>query len=150
MTGAKIAIPAVPHAKPFESSSIKKAEPKKNDDYHISKMVSGAAIFDLNGIPKEYFTTAGNSDISWIQAIAQVFGLQSLLISSLQLDGFHHAAIYGLDHCAILIKQHMCYVALLVKRENSLKFFNSFIPTMQEFEPGCLKANPHFKNVNLS
>ncbi|MBF2025976.1 MAG: hypothetical protein IGS48_04305, partial [Oscillatoriales cyanobacterium C42_A2020_001] len=63
--------------------------------------VIGAAIFDLNGLPKEYFTTSDNSNMGWVQTIFQALGLRSLLISSLQLEGFHYATIQGLEHCAI-------------------------------------------------
>lgn len=109
--------------------------------------VIGAAVFDLSGLPKEYFTTVENGDISWVQTIFQALGLRSLLTSSLQIDGFHHAVIHGTGYCAIVVKQRVRYVALLVRREDFMHMSQSFIQWMQNFEPVVLTANPRFSVV---
>lgn len=109
--------------------------------------VIGAAVFDLSGLPKEYFTTIENGDISWVQTIFQALGLRSLLTSSLQIDGFHHAVIHGTGYCAVVVKQRVRYVALLVRREDFVHVSQPFIQWMQSFEPVILTTNPRFSVV---
>lgn len=109
--------------------------------------VIGAAIFDLSGLPKDYFTTDENSDISWVQTIFQALGLRSLIMSSLQVDGFRHAVIHGTGYCAIVVKQRVRYIALLVRRDDFAKFSESFLQWMQTFEPGLLTSNSRFNSV---
>ncbi len=106
--------------------------------------IVGAAIFDLNGLPKEYFTTAENTNMSWVQTIFQALGLRSLLISSLQLEGFHHATIYGTDYCAVVVKQKAHYTALLVKQQDDI-VNPTFIQWVQNFPMTELKQNPRFR-----
>ncbi|PSB31942.1 hypothetical protein [Stenomitos frigidus] len=107
-----------------------------------SNAVVGAAIFDLNGLPKEYFTTPEDDDMSWVQTIFQALGLRSLLMSSLQLEGFHHATILGTNYSAVVIKQKAHYVALLIQPQTAIDA--SFIEWTQTFESGELQSNPRF------
>jgi hypothetical protein len=114
---------------------------------NYSDSVIGAAIFDLSGLPKEYFTTADSGDIGWVQTIFQALGLQSLLVSSLQLEGFHHAVIHGAGYCAIVVRQRARYTALLVRQADFKELSSSFIYWMQDLEPTILRANPRFSTV---
>lgn len=111
-----------------------------------SKLVIGAAIFDLNGLPKEYFTAGENHDISWVQTIFQALGLQSLLTSSLRLEGFRYVVVHGEAYRAIVIKQKTYYTAILVQR-TSEAITKPFIEWAQEFEPRNLKSDPRFSVV---
>ena len=106
--------------------------------------IVGAAIFDLNGLPKDYFTTADNHSMSWVQTIFQALGLRSLLMSSLQLEGFHHATIYGTEYCAVVVKQKNHYTALLVKQKDDI-VNEAFIQWVQTFQLNDLKQNPRFQ-----
>lgn len=106
--------------------------------------IFGAAIFDLSGLPKEYFTTCESSDISWVQTVFQSLGLQSLLLSSLQLEGFRYARIHGKDHCAIVVKQRACYTALLLDPNLPETSGSAFVHWVQALEPHSLKAHPRF------
>ncbi|WP_421655299.1 hypothetical protein [Leptothermofonsia sp. ETS-13] len=105
--------------------------------------VLGVAIFDLNGLPKEYYTTSESSNMSWVQTIFQALGLQSLLMSSLQVEGFHHATIYGSDCCAVVVKQRTHYTAMLVQKHDEL-IDDAFIHWMQHFQLSELRQNPRF------
>jgi hypothetical protein len=97
----------------FNSAAGGKPTPPNQDEYAAySNSIVGAAIFDLNGLPKEYFTTGEGSNMSWVQTIFQALGLRSLLMSSLQLEGFHHAVIQGSDCCAVVVKQPARYMAV--------------------------------------
>jgi predicted regulator of Ras-like GTPase activity (Roadblock/LC7/MglB family) len=107
--------------------------------------VVGAAIFDLNGLPKEYFTTPEDDNVSWVQTIFQALGLRSLLMSSLQLEGFHHATILGTTHSAVVVKQKAHYVALLVQPHAVIDA--AFIGWVQTFESSELKSNARFQLV---
>ncbi len=105
--------------------------------------VIGAAIFDPNGLPKEYFTTSENTNMSWVQTIFQALGLRSLLMSSLQLEGFHHASIQADGYCAIVVKQKSYYTALLLKHQNEA-VPDAMIEWAQTFEPSLLQEDPRF------
>lgn len=111
--------------------------------FYINDVV-GAAIFDLNGLPKEYFTTPENHSMGWLQTIFQALGLRSLLISSLQLENFHHAVIEGSGYCAIIVKQRTTYSALLLKQKNE-EISTEIIDWAQSFEPEALRENPRFQ-----
>jgi hypothetical protein len=110
-----------------------------------SDSVIGAAIFDLSGLPKEYFTTIESNDVGWVQTIFQALGLQSLLISSLRLEGFRHAIVHGLEYRAIVVRQRSRYTALLIRQGTIIS--DSFIQWSQDFEPSTLRAHPRFNAV---
>lgn len=124
---------------PHLSSTVNLPMPHSDD-------IVGAAIFDLNGLPKEYFTTAAGNNMSWVQTIFQALGLRSLLMSSLQLEGFHHVTILGHDYAAVVVKQKAHYVALLLQAQETA-IDNAFIDWAQTFELSELKQNPRFQVV---
>lgn len=105
--------------------------------------ILGAAIFDLNGLPKEYFTTAGEASMNWVQTIFQALGLRSLLMAFLQLEGFHHASVQGDGYCAIVVKQKNLYIALLLRQGNE-EVSEQLVKWVQTFQPEILRSHPHF------
>lgn len=105
--------------------------------------ILGAAIFDLNGLPKEYFATADETSMIWVQTIFQALGLRSLLMAFLQLEGFHHAAVQGEEYCAIVVKQKNLYIALLLRQKNE-EISDQLVKWVQTFQPEILKSHPHF------
>lgn len=108
--------------------------------------ILGAAVFDLSGLPKEYYTTASSRDVSWVQTIFQALGLQLLLVSSLRLEGFRHAVVHGKQHRAIVVKQKSRYMALLLGG-SAIEISEPLIRWVQEFEPSILKADSRFTVV---
>ncbi len=106
--------------------------------------VVGAAVFDLNGLPSEYLTTAEESDITWVQTIFQALGLQYLLTSSLQLEGFNHATMCGEDYCAVVVRQRTHYIALLVHLKDTTAL-NTLIQWVQTCTLAELKQTPRFR-----
>lgn len=109
--------------------------------------IIGAAIFDLSGLPKEYFTTAESTDVGWVQTIFQALGLQSLLMSSLRLEGFHHAVIHGAEYQAVVVRQKIRYTALLIRRTEPNSISDSLISWSQGFEPTILRSHPRFRTM---
>jgi predicted regulator of Ras-like GTPase activity (Roadblock/LC7/MglB family) len=122
--------------------------PVSNRDQNVtaSNDVIGAAIFDLNGLPKEYFTTRESADVSWVQTIFQALGLQSLLLSSLQLEGFRYIVVQGREYRAIVTKQKSRYTAILVRRTTEA-VAETLVKWAQDFEPASLRADPRFNVV---
>jgi hypothetical protein len=112
-----------------------------------SDSIIGAAIFDLSGLPKEYFTTTDSSDIVWVQTIFQALGLQSLLTSSLRLEGFRHAIVHGKEYRAIVVRQKARYTALLLQHTDADLTSEEFIQWAIEFDPAGLRAHPRFNVV---
>lgn len=139
-----LAHPAVHLQAPSMVSSplMKETQRHTSSGSYIDDLI-GAAIFDLSGLPKEYFTTTESSDVSWVQTIFQALGLQSLLMSSLKLDGFRHAVVHGADYQAVVVRQKNCYTALLTRRTPEA-LSESFIQWSQEFEPTNLRSHPRF------
>jgi hypothetical protein len=111
-----------------------------------SELIIGAALFDLSGLPVEYFVAVESQDISWVQAIFQALGLQSLLVSSLQLEGFRYVVLHGKAYRAIVLKQKPHYLALLIQR-NPEDLPETFFKWAQVFDPGDLKSDPRFSTV---
>ncbi len=107
----------------------------------------GAAVFDLSGLPKEYFTavSGAGSSTTWVQTAFQALGLRSLLSSSLQLEGFRHAIIQGQGYSALVVKQNGRYIALLTSQEDLMTIGESFIQWARQFEPSDLRTNPRFR-----
>lgn len=126
-------------------SSLPTHPPVSDANTDLADCVIGAAIFDLNGLPREYFVTSDNNNISWVQTIFQALGLQSLLMSSLKLEGFHHAVIRGQDCNAVIVKQRNCYTALLLRTTDDTPVNKNLVNWVQDFEIETLRNHPRFR-----
>ena len=109
--------------------------------------IVGVAIFDFNGLPQEYFITADNESTSWVQLVFQALGLKSLLMSSLQLEGFSHISIELDQQTAIVVRTKEEYVALLMGQ--SLTFATAqesdrFSHWVRQFERQLLREHSRF------
>ncbi|NEQ97137.1 MAG: hypothetical protein F6K30_10490 [Cyanothece sp. SIO2G6] len=109
--------------------------------------ILGVAIFDLNGLPKEYYTTGEYQDISWVQTIFQALGLRSLLMSSLRLEGFSYSVVYGTDYCAIVAKQRSCYLAAIVENAIFDKQSVALMDWLQQIDPNQFRTSEQFTKV---
>ena len=120
---------------------------EKDSSVSYSDSIIGAAVFDLSGLPKEYFTTVESNDVSWVQTIFQALGLQSLLLSSLRLEGFRHAVVHGMEYRAIVVRQKTRYTALLFRETDLKEVSETFLRWTQDFEPRTLRVHPRFSSV---
>lgn len=112
-------------------------------DVSYSEQILGAAIFDLSGLPKDYYVSNESTDISWVQTIFQALGLQALLNSSFQLKEFHNALVQGAHFHAIIVRQSTCYVALLL-RQNDVLVSEELIQWASQFDPYSLAHDIRF------
>jgi predicted regulator of Ras-like GTPase activity (Roadblock/LC7/MglB family) len=110
-----------------------------------AEQLVGAAVFDLSGLPETYFVSIGSSDISWVQTVFQVLGLQSLLLGSFKLDDFQHMVIRGQNNCVLLVKQSDRYMALLLQSQPHLS--PALIEWAQKFDPTLLKRDLRFSPI---
>jgi predicted regulator of Ras-like GTPase activity (Roadblock/LC7/MglB family) len=111
-------------------------------------VIIGVAIFDLDGLPKEYFVTEANRNTSWVQLVFQALGLKSLLMSSLNLDGFQHITIELNQQTAILVRSKRNYIALLIQpaiRFTNLEEVDRFSQWVRLFESQHLRQHPRFR-----
>ncbi len=109
--------------------------------------ILGVAIFDINGLPREYFTTPESNGMNWVQTVFQSLGLKSLLMSSLRVDGFRQATIRTTQHCAVVVKQRDHYIALLMPHNDmSLKLIQNrqFSAWLEKFETKVLRSHERF------
>ena len=117
------------------------------NELSVLRQVNGVAVFGLDGLSEEYFSTDENSDTGWIQIISHTLGMQSLLSSALQVDGFRHAIIHGSSDSAIVIKQFSRYLAFFVSGETLDDLADKIVSGMRNFDPGMLYADPRFSVV---
>jgi hypothetical protein len=129
----------------LDAANLAEHEAHNPVDHPYIQQILGAAVFDLSGLPEVYFISTQNSDISWVQAIFQSLGLQSLLLVSLKLESFRHATLHGAHYQAIAFKQPTGYTALLFQPHKPLS--PEFIQWAQAFEPMLLKLDPRFSFV---
>lgn len=109
--------------------------------------IIGAAVFDLNGLPKQYFSLAQSNTQEWMQAIFQALGLRSLLMASLQLEGFHHALIHSGQASAVIVRQSNCYTALLLSQSCSGQVNPSLIEWIHGFNCNSLRQDSRFQVI---
>ncbi|MFZ4667031.1 MAG: hypothetical protein ACOYME_11450 [Prochlorotrichaceae cyanobacterium] len=113
------------------------------NSYPINAIV-GVAVFDWNGLPKEYLMTDENRDLSWVQTVFQILGLRSLLISSLFLEGFQHATVSDDRFHAVIVKHREYYVALLISKAKMPEVTEKFLVWTQRFNYEELSKNPRY------
>jgi hypothetical protein len=109
--------------------------------------ILGVAVFDLSGLPREYFVTRENDNTNWVQLVFQALGLKSLLMSSLKVEGFLHISIdYG-ERTAIVVRTKEDYVALLIKEPlkfESIQQSDRFSQWVRHFETHVLRQHERF------
>jgi hypothetical protein len=113
----------------------------------ILKMILGVAIFDLSGLPREYFITPENDSTTWVQLVFQALGLKSLLMSSLKLEGFFHISIGFGQQTALVVRTKDTYVALLLQDKMnfaSVEQADRFSQWVRNFEQKLLRQNQRF------
>lgn len=109
--------------------------------------VLGVAVFDLNGLPREYFVTAENNSTQWVQIVFQALGLKSLLMSSLKLDSFQQILIGLGQQTAIVVRTKNAYVALLLRGKRHFptpEVAERFSQWVRHFEQQTLRQNLRF------
>lgn len=112
--------------------------------------ILGVAIFDVSGLPREYFVTSDNTTTNWVQTVFQALGLKTLLMSSLKLEGFRNIAIHLDQRTAIVVRGRNAYIAVLVK---GVKHFanddaaEQFGHWTRQFEQTTLRQHPRFKSA---
>ncbi|MCU0569148.1 MAG: hypothetical protein MUF49_21560 [Oculatellaceae cyanobacterium Prado106] len=105
--------------------------------------IIGAATFDHSGLPKEYYVTADSHDVSWVQTIFQGLGLQALLTVSLNLQGSQHIVIQSKEYRAIVIRQRVLYLALLIG-PSEVPLSQEFVRWAEALDPRTLKNHERF------
>lgn len=108
------------------------------------QVILGAAVFDLNGLPKDYFTSIDYQDIGWVQTAFQALGLRSLLTSSLQLEIFQYSIVHGTEQCTLITKQAQGYLAVIVTQKVFQEQSDQLIQWIQTLTPEMLTNISHF------
>ncbi len=109
--------------------------------------ILGVALFDLNGLPRDYFVTAENPTTSWVQVVFQALGLQSLLSASLAVEGFQQITIQLEATTAMVIRRKEDYIAVQFKDKVVLRHQADEEQLMQLIESldlEQLRQHPHF------
>jgi hypothetical protein len=110
--------------------------------------ILGVALFDLSGLPREYFVTEENPSTQWVQIVFQALGLRSLLATSLELEGFHQFIVRQANTTAILIRRRQDYIALQFKGRLVLSNpadTEHLTTLLNALNPEKLRQHPHFK-----
>lgn len=112
--------------------------------------ILGIAIFDVSGLPREYFITEAEPSTSWVQIVFQALGLRILLASSLELEGFQQITIYLEETTAIVVRRREDYIALRFKGNIVLRNqadSQRLTALINALNPEKLKQHPHFKST---
>jgi hypothetical protein len=134
MTTAKASLPTQP------------AAPVSAQDKLLENII-GVAIFDFSGLPREYFVTADNTSTSWVQIVFQALGLKSLLMSSLNVEGFSHITIELGPQTAVVVRTKEEYVALLLRTPiafSTAQESDRFSHWVRQFERQILRKHDRF------
>lgn len=110
--------------------------------------ILGVALFDISGLPQEYFVTEENPNTNWVQIVFQALGLRSLLSSSLKLEGFHQITILMENTTAIVVKRRDDYIAIQFRGKISLQDPSDnerLLTLINALNPEKLRQHPHFK-----
>ena len=111
--------------------------------------ILGVALFDLSGLPREYFVTNENPTTGWVQIVFQSLGLRSLLSSSLELEGFHRITINLEATTAMVVRRKQDYIALQFKGKLALHSpadEERLLNLIAALNPEKLRQHPHFKD----
>lgn len=114
--------------------------------YDYQAHITGAVLFDNNGLPQEYFTTSQNSLENWEQLIFQLLGLRWLLMSSLNFDSFGFARASSGGHTALLLRQRETYLALLTENLQGKIYDLEFRQWLPTFELAQLRSDGRFQS----
>ncbi|MEB3211205.1 MAG: hypothetical protein VKL39_07615 [Leptolyngbyaceae bacterium] len=109
--------------------------------------VLGVTIFDLNGLPKEYYGTVENDDTSWIQVVFQTLGLELLFESAFQLGHFQYSIIHDTPNPAIVFKLRTYCVAFLLSPVNFRDVADRIAAQINHFDPSLPISDPRFSVV---
>jgi len=110
--------------------------------------ILGVALFDLSGLPREYFVTDENPTTGWVQIVFQALGLRSLLSSSLELEGFHQITINLEATTAMVVRRKKDYIALQFRGKlalNNATDEERLLALVAALNPDKLRQHPHFK-----
>jgi predicted regulator of Ras-like GTPase activity (Roadblock/LC7/MglB family) len=113
----------------------------------ILQNILGVAIFDCNGLPKEYYITADHDETNWVQMVFQALGLKLLLSSELELGEFEHLLINASQHVAMVFSTTTDYVALLLREPisfSSLEQTQKLTQWVAYFEAELLRQQERF------
>ncbi|MEL6222944.1 MAG: hypothetical protein AAFR31_09920 [Cyanobacteria bacterium J06627_8] len=121
--------------------------PEQVNTQQITKVLLGAAIFDLSGLPKTYLTRREDVDVHWVQTIFQALGLQSIIASFLPCDDCQHAVVHGNDYSVVVMAQPLQYAAVLIDRADYNQLSDELISWMKTVEPATLIQDAHFREA---
>jgi len=116
------------------------------EQYSYRAHVTGAVLFDGNGLPREYFTTTQLTLENWEQLIFQLLGLRWLLMSSLSFDRFSFARASSGHHTAVLLRQRESYVALLTENLQGKIYDIKFRQWLSTFDLTTLRHDERFQS----
>lgn len=114
--------------------------------YNYQGHITGAVLFDSNGLPQEYFTSTQISLENWEQLIFQLLGLRWLLMSSLKMDNFGFARASSGNHTAVLLRQRETYLALLTESLDDKVYDLAFRQWLAKFELAELRHDDRFQS----
>lgn len=141
-------VPAIapPAPSPLENSLLRRQRPIHFEGYNYQAHITGAVLFDSNGLPQKYFTTAQLSLDNWEQLIFQLLGLRWLLMSSLNFDSFNFARASSGHHTALLLRQRETYLALLTENLQGKIYELEFRQWLSTFDLAQLKHDERFQS----
>ncbi len=130
----------------LEGTLLPRDRPLHSESYNYQAHITGAVLFDSNGLPQEYFTTSQNSLENWEQLVFQLLGLRWLLMSSLNFDSFGFARASSGHHTAVLLRQRETYLALLTENLQEKVYDLEYRQWLFSFKLSDLRSDERFQS----
>lgn len=116
------------------------------------RWIVGAAVFDWNGLPIQYFVPSEAVALPWEEAVFEALGLQALLLKFLKLEGFSSARVIsnpidGVSYSAVVMRRREHYLALLIDDRDLCLENPEFRSWLDRFEVIQLQSHPRFQTV---
>jgi hypothetical protein len=131
---------------PPDPKSFSHLDPTSSEtiaDIYLEQVI-GAAVFDLNGLPKQFFITPENPSLIWTQTILQILGLKSLLNPLMPAETFHYVTFSGHQYRALVVNRRSLYLALAIKHHED-EISHEFIRWAWQVQLETFQKNPRFQ-----
>ena len=121
-----------------------------NNNLPTAQQILGVAIFDAQGLPREYFLTAQHSETDWLQVTLQSLGLQQLFKFEMELPSLNHAIIRTNAGNIAIVPSTEGFIAILLKRavpQDSPTIDQAWIEWACNFVETVVRTDPNFRAV---
>lgn len=106
--------------------------------------ISGAVLFDANGLPQAYFVDRDRPMYAWEETVFKLLGLRWLLMSGLKLDRFDYARASSDSAMTFVLRRQNHFLALRLEGPVDRLSNRAFLSWLTRFEVSQLMGDRRF------